>query len=108
MKRLPDENTSSKWYRGRYIYRAIATNLDELSDSALVHWYNQRGETSENRLKELRSNFVAANLPCGDFDANAAWLMLSSFAYNLFVLRADGIDDLVVNCPCAQSAFASV
>ena len=72
--------------RGRFIYRAIATNLDELSDSALVHWYNQRGEASENRLKELRSDFAAARLPCGDFDANATWLMLSSIAYNLFAL----------------------
>ena len=72
--------------RGRFIYRAIATNLDELSDSALVHWYNQRGEASENRLKELRSDFAAARLPCGDFDANAAWLMLSCIAYNLFAL----------------------
>ena len=37
-------------------------------------------------LKELRSDFAAARLPCGDFDANAAWLMLSSIAYNLFAL----------------------
>ena len=72
--------------RGRYIYRAIATNLDQLSDSALVHWYNRRGETSENRIKELRSACAAARLPCGDFDANAAWLMLSSMAYNWFAL----------------------
>ena len=72
--------------RGRYIYRAIATNLDELTDSEVEHWYNQRSETSENRLKELRSDFAAARLPCGDFDANAAWLMLSSIAYNLFAL----------------------
>ena len=78
-----DEETAA---RGRYIYRAIATNLDKLSDSDLVHWYNQRGEASENRLKELRSDFATARLPCGDFDANAAWLMLSSIAYNLFVL----------------------
>ena len=72
--------------RGRYIYRAIATNLDALSDSEVVHWYNQRGEASENRLKELRSDFAAARLPCGDFHANAAWLMLSSIAYNIFAL----------------------
>ena len=72
--------------RGRYIYRAIATNLDELSDSEMVHWYNQRGEASENRLKEFRSDFAAARLPCGDFHANAAWLMLSSIAYNIFAL----------------------
>ena len=52
--------------------------------SYLVHFYNQRGESSENRIKELRSDFAAARLPCGDFHANAAWLMLSSMAYNLF------------------------
>ena len=52
----------------------------------MVHFYNQRGESSENRIKELRSDFVAARLPCGDFHANAAWLMLSSIAYNLFAL----------------------
>ena len=72
--------------RGPYKYRAIATNLDDLSDPEVVHFYNQRGEASENRIKELRSDFAAARLPCGDFDANAAWLMLSSIAYNLFAL----------------------
>ena len=72
--------------RGHYKYRAIATNLDDLSDPEVVHFYNQRGEASENRIKELRSDFAAARLPCGDFDANAAWLMLSSIAYNLFAL----------------------
>ena len=94
-KRIDDDNSQLDIFinsddetvaRGRCIYRAIATNLDELSDSALVHWYNQRGETSENRLKELRSDFAAARLPCGNFDANAAWFMLSSIAYNLFAL----------------------
>ena len=72
--------------RGRNIYRAIATNKDELSDPEVVHFYNQRGESSENRIKELRSDFAAARLPCGDFHANAAWLMLSSIAYNLFAI----------------------
>ena len=52
-KRIDDDDNSQLYIfinnddetvaRGRYIYRAIATNLDELSDSALVHWYNQRG-----------------------------------------------------------------
>ena len=37
-------------------------------------------------MKELRSDFAAARLHCGNFDANAAWLMLSCIAYNLFAL----------------------
>ena len=36
-----------------YIDRAIATNRSDLSDSAVIHWYNQRAEDSENRIKEL-------------------------------------------------------
>ncbi len=72
--------------RGPYKYRAIATNLDDFSDPEVVYFYNQRGVASENRIKELRSDFAAARLPCGDFDANAAWLMSSSMAYNLFAL----------------------
>jgi hypothetical protein len=38
---------------GEYVYRAIATNLEGLTDSEIIHFYNQRGEDSENRIKEL-------------------------------------------------------
>ena len=60
--------------------------MDEKTDSEVVRWYNLRGETSENRLKELRSDFGAARLPCGDFGANAAWLQMTVLAYNLHAL----------------------
>jgi hypothetical protein len=40
---------------GQYIYRSIATNLETLSDSKVIHFYNQRGEDSENRIKELKN-----------------------------------------------------
>ena len=103
-----NDNDDETVARGRYVYRAIATNLDELSDSALVHWNNQRGETSENRLKELRSDFAATRLPCGDFDVNAAWLMLSSIAYNLFALMRMVLPNWWSTTPYAQSTFASV
>ena len=52
----------------------------------VVRFNNLRGEASENRVEELHSDFAAARLPCGDLNANAAWLMLSSIAYNLFAL----------------------
>ena len=53
--------------RGRYVYRAIATDLHRagFSDEQIVWWYNQRADASENRLKELRSDFCAAKLLCG-------------------------------------------
>ncbi len=74
--------------RGVYLYRAIATNLDGhgFSCSDVVHWYNQRAECSENRLKELRSDFAGARLPCGQFHANAAYFKLAAIACNLMAL----------------------
>ena len=71
---------------GAYVYRAIATNRDSMTDSELIHWYNQRGEASENRIKELKSDFAAGKMPCRDFAANSLFFALCSLAYNLFAL----------------------
>ena len=71
---------------GQYIYRALATNRDDLTDSEIIHWYNRRGEDSENRIKELKSDFAGDRLPCGQFEANALYFHLCVTAYNLFVL----------------------
>lgn len=71
---------------GGYLYRAIATNRSDLSKSDLVHWYNQRAEHSENRIKQLKLDFEANGLSCGDFDDNALYFSTSSLAYNLFAL----------------------
>ena len=49
----------------------MATNRDELSDSEIIHWYNQRAEDSENRIEELKLDFGGDTLPCSDFNANA-------------------------------------
>ena len=68
------------------IYRAIATNLSDFSDSEIVHWYNARAEHSENRIKELKLDFAAQHLPCRDFDASALYFAIVALAYNVFVL----------------------
>jgi len=69
-----------------YIYRAIATNRDDWSDSRIIHWYNQRGEDSENRIKELKLDFGGDTLPCTDFNANALYFLISALSYNLLAL----------------------
>lgn len=71
---------------GAYVYRAIATNRDTLSDSELVQWYNQRAEDSENRIKELKLDFGGDTLPCSDFQANALYFLISALSYNVFAL----------------------
>ena len=72
---------------GQYIYRAIAVSHDpNMSQSDWVHWYNQRGETSENRIKELKEDFSADRMPCQNFEANALYFSLCALAFNLFAL----------------------
>jgi len=69
-----------------YIYRSIVTNQDDWTDSRIIHWYNQRGEDSENRIKELKLDFGGDVLPCSDFGANALYFMISALSFNLFAL----------------------
>jgi len=66
-------------------YTLIATN-QEGNPEEIVRWYNQRGETSENRIKELKVGFGMERLPCGTFAANAVFFRIGVLAYNLFVL----------------------
>jgi len=83
---LDSQENSDGISLGGYVYRAIATNRDGLSDSHIVHWYNQRAEDSENRIKELKLDFGGDTLPCSDFNANALYFLISALSYNLFAL----------------------
>ena len=83
---LDSQENSDEISLGGYVYRAIATNRDGLSDSHIVHWYNQRAEDSENRIKELKLDFGGDTLPCSDFNANALYFLISALSYNLFAL----------------------
>lgn len=66
-------------------YTVIASNREESAEETL-RWYGRRGDTSENRIKELKIGFGMERLPCGDFGANAVFFRLGTLAYNLFVL----------------------
>jgi hypothetical protein len=66
-------------------YTAIASNREEGSKETAV-WYNQRGEASENRIKELKIGFGMERMPCGEREANAVFFRIGMLAYNLFVL----------------------
>lgn len=66
-------------------YKAIASNRIENAE-ATAAWYNLRGETSENRIKELKLGFGMERMPCGTFGANAAFFRVGILSYNLFIL----------------------
>ncbi len=70
-------------------YTAIATNRTDSAEEAL-RWYNQCGQCSENRIKELKIGFGMERMPCGQFEANAVFFRIGVLAYNvgrLFVLK---------------------
>ena len=83
---LDSQENAAEISQDGYMYRAIATNRDELSDSEIIHWYNQRAEDSENRLKELKLDFGGDALPCSDFNANALYFLITALSYNVFAL----------------------
>ncbi len=82
----PEAQTGEEITVNGYIYRAIATSRETLSDSEIIHWYNQRAEDSENRIKELKLDFGGDTLPCSDFKANNLYFLISALSYNLFAL----------------------
>lgn len=96
---LGDESSSSDELKtDGYVYRAIATNHDDWTDSEVVHWYNQRGEDSENRIKELKLDLGGDCLPCSDFEANGVYFLMASLAYNLLALLRELLPESLSRC----------
>jgi hypothetical protein len=67
-------------------YTVIATNDLKMSPEEIVYFYRQRGDTSENRIKELKNGFNLKYLPTSHFQANALYFHIGTLAYNLFIL----------------------
>ena len=74
-------------------YHVIATNDLEHSAQEMLEFYRQRGETSENRIKELKLGFNMSYLPTSDFMANAFYFAIGTLAYNIFVLFKETFED---------------
>ncbi len=68
------------------IYYCIATNDNDLSPEEIIKLHRQRGETSENKIKELKNGFNMNYLPTSDFEANAFYFQIGTLSYNLFLL----------------------
>ena len=66
-------------------YHVIASNRVESTEATLV-WYRQRGEVSENGIKELKIGFGMERMPCGQIAANAVFFRIGVIAHNLFTL----------------------
>ncbi|MBE0515751.1 IS1380 family transposase [Sulfurimonas sp.] len=74
------------------IYYCIATNDNDLSPQEIIKLHRQRGETSENKIKELKNGFNMSYLPTSNTQANAFYFAIGTLAYNLFLLFKQILD----------------
>lgn len=74
------------------IYYCIATNDNDLSSEEIIKLHRQRGETSENKIKELKNGFNMSYLPTSNTQANAFYFAIGTLAYNLFLLFKQILD----------------
>jgi len=71
--------------QGGYRYHAVASNRPDETAAETSMWYSQRGNCSENRIKDLKTGFGMDYMPCGTFEANAAFFALGILAHNLYI-----------------------
>lgn len=74
------------------IYYCIATNDNDLSSQEIIKLHRQRGETSENKIKELKNGFNMSYLPTSNTQANAFYFAIGTLSYNLFLLFKQILD----------------
>ena len=74
------------------IYYCIATNDNNLRPENIIKLHRQRGETSENKIKELKNGFNMSYLPSSNLQANAFYFYIGTLAYNLFLLFKQILD----------------
>jgi len=74
------------------MYYTVATNDFDLDAKEILALHRQRGETSENKIKELKNGFNMSYLPTSNFEANAFYFAIGTLAHNLFLLFKQILD----------------
>jgi hypothetical protein len=59
-------------------YHAIASNRPNEDAAVTMEWYSERGDASENRIKDLKVGFGMEYMPCGSFQSNAVFFAARS------------------------------
>ena len=71
----------------KYSYYAIITNIYNWDKSAVMRWYQRRGD-AENTIKELKGDYALNSIPTGELLANSAFFQIILLAFNLMRLFA--------------------
>lgn len=84
------EEQKAQYYQE--MHYCIATNDNDLSADEIIKLHRQRGETSENKIKELKNGFNGSYLPTSNFEANSFYFAIGTLSYNLFLLFKQILD----------------
>lgn len=68
---------------GRRWYLALITNRWDQPVEQVWNWSRERCGTVEMAHAEMKNDLAAGVMPCGRFQANAAWFRLNVLAYNI-------------------------
>lgn len=85
------DKEKAQYHKERFY--VMATNNNTLSKEEIIKLYRQRGETSENKIKEFKNGFNMDYLPSRDFISNALYFQIGTLAYNLFILFKTILDE---------------
>lgn len=69
--------------KGRRWYLALITNRWDEPAEQVWNWSRERCGTVEMAHAELKNDLAAGVMPCGRFQANAAWFRFNVLAYNI-------------------------
>jgi hypothetical protein len=69
--------------QGRRWHLALVTNNWDDSTEAVWNWSRERCGSVERTHDEIKNDLAAGVMPCGRFQANAAWFRLNVLAYNV-------------------------
>jgi hypothetical protein len=67
-----------------FIYRAVITNDNQMSDQEIVFYYNQRGG-SERIFDEMNNDFGWGNLPFSYLEENTVYMLITAMCRNFYL-----------------------
>ncbi len=84
VSRIKRKDKQSDIFSGKaYMYRAIITSDDEMSNKEVTSFYNQRG-SSERIFDAMNNDFGWSKLPCSFLNENTSFMIMTALYANFY------------------------
>ena len=95
VSREANKNNQIDVFQGdSFIYRAIITNDNQMSDQEVIYFYNQRGG-SEKIFDEMNNDFGWTNLPFSFLEENTVYMLITAMCRNFYLYFVEKIADKI-------------